>query len=232
MRARMGTMLLLVAIPALAAGCATRNWVRDLVGKQGAETDRRFVAVEERLGAEAQRVEGVGTRVSKLEGTVDEVSGTARGAREQADAALSRAENAHGRAEAAFARADEVDQRLTKLWSRRHARNRVDSVEVTFGFDRADLDDGAQTALIGVVRELQANPALTVDLTGFTDPKGKRDYNIQLSYRRVEAVRRFLVEKGIDLPRINAVGLGPIMDSGLPDAKKRRVVVNLMVPAE
>ncbi len=215
---RVGSLLLLAALPAATAGCATRDWVRDLMTKQSAETDRRFVEVEGRLGAESERV-------SKLETSVGEAGTTARGAQERAEAA-------HGRADAAFARADEVDARLTRLWSRRNARNRVDTVEVTFGFDRADLDDGAQTALIGVVRELQANPALTVDLAGYTDPVGGRDYNIRLSQRRVEAVRRFLIEKGVELPRINAIGLGPLQDQSLPNAKKRRVLVHLMLPAE
>ena len=36
-------------------------------------------------------------------------------------------------------------------------------------------------------------------------------------------------EKGIELPRIQAVGLGPITANGLPDEKKRRVTVRLMV---
>jgi len=45
-------------------------------------------------------------------------------------------------------------------------------------------------------------------------------------------VRRHLVEQGIELPRIHSVGLGPIADKGVPDEKKRRVTVRLMVPAE
>jgi len=56
---------------------------------------------------------------------------------------------------------------------------------------------------------LQGNPTLVVELGGYTDPKGTVDYNYGLSQRRVEAVRRFLVEKGIPLSRVQAVGLGP-----------------------
>ena len=74
-----------------------------------------------------------------------------------------------------------------------------------------------------------ANPSLTVELVGYTDTKGARQYNYQLSQRRVEAARRFLAEKGIGLSRIQAVGLGPITVEKAPDAQKRRVTAKLML---
>lgn len=231
----MGTrtaILLLVGLAPLVAGCATRGWVREVVGKQSLEVERRFGEVDTRLTSESQRVESMGARVAKVETSVEEAATSARGAMERAEAAHARGDAALAKAETAATRAEEVDARLTRLWSKRHAWKRVDSVEVTFRFARWDLDDGAQTALATVVRELKANPALTVELVGYTDPVGPREYNIQLSQRRVEAVRRFLVERGIELPRIHAVGLGPLEVQGLPNAQKRRVLVSLMVPVE
>ena len=138
------------------------------------------------------------------------------------------------RADAAFGRADEVDQRLTRLWSGRHKRNVVETINVQFAFDRWELSDGAQTALLGVVKELKENPALTVDLEGYTDPVGPRDYNIVLSQRRVEAVRRYLVQSGAELPRISAIGLGPINGAGRDEdhGKQRRVSVRVLTPVE
>jgi outer membrane protein OmpA-like peptidoglycan-associated protein len=129
-------------------------------------------------------------------------------------------------------RADEVDNRVTRLWSNRHARRVVETANLHFGFDRADLSDQAQTVLSGLVKELRENTALTVDLEGYTDPKGAPDYNVRLSQRRVEAVRRYLIANGVELPRIYSVGLGPLAERGLPDAQKRRVTVRLMVYAE
>jgi len=87
------------------------------------------------------------------------------------------------------------------------------------------------------VKELKENPNLTVDLEGFTDSTGARDYNVTLSQRRVESVRRYLIEQGAELPRINSVGLGPV--NGVPvngakeeQAKQRRVSVKLMLGAD
>jgi hypothetical protein len=45
-------------------------------------------------------------------------------------------------------------------------------------------------------------------------------------------VRRFLVDKGIALARIQAASLGPIATAGIPDVKKRRVTVRLMADQE
>jgi len=80
---------------------------------------------------------------------------------------------AQGRADAAYGRSDEVNTRLTRLWNGRSKRNVVETLEVQFGFDRSDLSDGAQTALLGVVKELKTNADLTVDLEGYTDPRGR-----------------------------------------------------------
>jgi len=205
------TFVAVTAAGLLLSGCATKDWVRDMMGKQAADTDNK-------IGEQKIRVEGMGFRVAKVEEDVTKAS-------ERADAA-------HARADAAHTRADGVDQRLTRVWNNRNKRQDVESMDVIFGFDRWELDDGAQTTLLGFIKELQANPNLTVDLTGYTDPKGGVPYNIGLSQRRVEAVRRFLVAQGVALPRIQAIGLGVLDDGALTDAQKRRVTVRLMTPIE
>src|SRR6266508_525125 len=223
----MGGVTRIVVVPAavllLASGCATKNFVRELVGKSEAELDQRVgkvnervVTVEGRLGEESQRV-------TKVEGQLGETNQRVGEVGEQAKAA-------HTKADAAFGRADEVDSRLTRLWTNRNKRQLVETVHVQFGFDKADLTDGAQTALATIVKELQANPALTVELEGYTDPTGAKDYNVTLSQRRVESVRRYLIEQGAELPRIHSVGRGPLNGGkGGEIAKQRRVTLKLMI---
>lgn len=235
--------VLLPVVLIIASGCATKDWVRQELGKTGAEIDQKIVRVEGRVGdeagrvdkmegmmgeqsqrvgkvearvsQEAQRIEGMGFRMKTLETSVGEVSEVAKAARDKADTAL--------------AKADGVDGRLTRLWSNRHSPKVVETLDVQFGFDRAELGDGAETALLDVVKELQANPGLTVELTGHTDTRGPREYNNQLSQRRVDTVRRFLVRNGVQQSRIQGVGLGPVADRGVPEDKKRRVSVKLLV---
>jgi outer membrane protein OmpA-like peptidoglycan-associated protein len=210
----------------LASGCATKSFVREMVGKSEQELDmrvgkvgERVVAVEGRLGEESQRV----TRVEgQLGETVQRLGGVE-----------TKVGEAQAKADSAFNRADEVDNRLSRLWTNRHKRQLVETVHVQFAFDKAELTDGAQTALAAILKELKANPALTVDLEGYTDPTGTRDYNIGLSQRRVEAVRRFLIEQGAEMPRVNSVGMGPLSGAKGEDvAKQRRVTVKLMIAAE
>jgi peptidoglycan-associated lipoprotein len=193
--------VLLVAAGLATSGCATKGWVNDLMGQKEAQIDQRFA----RTDAAVVEV-GDGARIAKT-----------------------RAEAAHTRAEAAFGRADEVNTRLSRLWNARHKRDVVETLHVQFGFDRADLSDGAQTALLAITKELKENPLLSVDLEGYTDQSGPREYNVGLSQRRVESVRRFLVGNGADLARIYSVGLGPLQAKTEQAALQRRVTVRLMI---
>ena len=229
--------VLLTAIVCLASACATRSWVREAMGKQETEIGQRINLVEGRVGEESQkvvqRIEGVDSRVTTVDGRLTEESQRAGKRFEGVDARVNTVENSANAAgevaRGAKGKADEVDGRLTRLWGNRYNQKVADTYDVTFGFDRADLGDGAQTILASVLKELQANPNLTVELMGYTDPKGTPDYNYQLSHRRAEAVRRFLVENGVQLSRVRLVGLGPIMDPASPAEKKRRVTVRLTV---
>jgi OOP family OmpA-OmpF porin len=215
MRNVMKVGVLLPVAVLLVSGCATKGFVRDMFAKKDVEIDQRFVKVEGQVEKVEGQVEGVNTEVKGVTTQVRSLEGAVADARSRADAAMTKAEG--------------VDTRLTRLWSNRYNQKTADTLEVYFGFDKAELTDGAQTALAGVVRELQANPTLIVELGGYTDPKGTVNYNYGLSQRRVEAVRRFLVEKGIPLSRVHAVGLGPITARETPDEKKRRVTVKMLV---
>ena len=212
------TAVLLPALFMVVSGCATRDWVRDLMGKKEVEI--------------GERMDGLGNQIKTTDANLGETSKLVRGAGERADGAIAKADGAMSKADDAMAKAGGVDSRLTRIWSNRYNHKTVDTVEVYFGFDQADLSDGAQTALLGVVKELEASPTLVVKLDGFTDPKGTRNYNYALAQRRVEAVRRFLADKGVQLSRVQAVGMGPLDDRGTPDDKKRRVTVTLMTDAE
>jgi len=192
---RIGVLLptVLVAV----SGCATEDWVRDLMDKKQVEIN--------------QRMDGLGDRIK----TTDQ---PARSANERADAAMTRAEG--------------VDGRLTRLWSNRYKQKVVDTVDIYFGFAKADLSEGAQIALLGVVKELQEGPTLVVRLRGFSDPTGARDYNYGLVQRRVEAVWRFLETKGVELSRVQEIRMGPLDDRGTPEDKKRRVTVTVLADAD
>jgi outer membrane protein OmpA-like peptidoglycan-associated protein len=204
--------ILLPAVLVAAPGCATKDWVRDLMGKKEVEIGQ---SVDQKVDTVNTQLNG---QIKTVEASLGDTTQLARGAGERADAAM--------------AKAGSVDTRLTRVWSNRYNQKAVDTVEVYFGFDQADLSDGAQTALLSVVKELESSPTLIVRLGGFTDEKGTKNYNYTLAQRRVESVRRFLADKGVQLSRVHAIGMGSLDDPAIPDDKKRRVTVTLMIDSD
>ena len=70
----------------------------------------------------------------------------------------------------------------------------------------------------------------TVQVEGYTDSRGKDEHNLDLSQRRAEAVRRYLVSRGYPDDKIQAKGLGkerPVADNGNAEgrANNRRVEI-------
>ena len=204
MRSRAQAMIPAALLLLLSACATTEPPATTSSEERGEPADPRIANVEERLDRFGERLQDLDNRVA---------------------AAQSRADDAARKAEG-------VDHRLTRLWSSRFNQKTASSLEVYFSPDSIQLTDAAQTALVWVARELQAYPTLTVELGGYTDARGALDYNYGLSQRRVDAVRTFLVDKGIQLSRIQAASLGPLTTAGIPDAKKRRVTVRLLADLE
>ena len=251
MNQRFLTIPFLAGTLLLPLGCATKKFVREELERTETKVEQRVGKLETDLDQEKGRVGGVIVQVTEARSLADEARARGGEAAARADQASAKAEQAAGRAEQAggkaeqasgvagqaLAKAEETDSRLNRVWNNRYKRNLVESVALTFGFDKWELDDRGQTALLEVVKQLRENPNLFVDLEGYTDNVGPMPYNVQLSQRRVEAARRFLVEKGVELPRIQAVGLAdaqPVADNKTREgrAQNRRVVIKLFTPTE
>ncbi|MCK7595713.1 OmpA family protein [Microbulbifer sp. CAU 1566] len=79
---------------------------------------------------------------------------------------------------------------------------------IQFETNSATLTSSAKTSLNKVVQSLRNQPNTQVEVAGHTDNMGKDDYNLGLSGRRAESVRRYLVERGVNASRISARGYG------------------------
>jgi outer membrane protein OmpA-like peptidoglycan-associated protein len=82
--------------------------------------------------------------------------------------------------------------------------------QVRFATSKSEILAESFPLLEEVVGILKAHPELTrLRIAGHTDNRGARDYNIKLSQDRAEAVRRFLIERGVEASRLEAKGYGP-----------------------
>ena len=79
---------------------------------------------------------------------------------------------------------------------------------VNFAFNRSDIRSDAAAKLTGVQDILGANPELLVRIVGHADSTGGEQYNLALSLRRAESVRRYLAEQGISMTRMDISGRG------------------------
>ena len=79
---------------------------------------------------------------------------------------------------------------------------------IFYDFDKATLRPESTTALDQLVKLLNENPNVTIELSAHCDYKGSEAYNKLLSQRRAESVVAYLKQSGIAEDRLTPVGYG------------------------
>jgi OOP family OmpA-OmpF porin len=79
---------------------------------------------------------------------------------------------------------------------------------VNFEFNTTQFTVGSDKDLDRLLRFLQNNSDIRIQINGYTDNIGSRGYNLNLSYRRALAVKEYLIENGISADRIECKGFG------------------------
>ncbi len=108
---------------------------------------------------------------------------------------------------------------------------------VTFGIGSARLQTGAYVELDSIAKVLVANPGLRVEIGGHTDASASPADDMHLSTLRAEAVRNYLVAKGVPFQQMVARGYGGTMPR-TPDttprgrAANRRVEIRPIAPGQ
>ena len=99
------------------------------------------------------------------------------------------------------------------FWGRSIKGYEVDDSGVYFGFDKSDIDAAGYKAISLVAEKMKADPSLIVEVRGFADYVGTPEYNIKLSQRRADKVKKELMTKyNIDSARIIANGKGRLLE--------------------
>lgn len=102
--------------------------------------------------------------------------------------------------------------------------------QVLFDFDKSVIKPAAYSFLDEVATILEKNPAMNVNLQGHTDNIGTAKYNMGLSLRRADAVKQYLINKGISADRLATEGFGfsdpaTSNDTAEGRALNRRVII-------
>ncbi len=102
-----------------------------------------------------------------------------------------------------------------------------------FEQSKANLLDDSYPELNRLLNLLKENKTLRIELGGHTDNQGLAHLNMELSLERVETIKNYLVERGIEKNRIETIGHGgsrPVASNANPEtrAQNRRVEIKIL----
>ena len=115
-----------------------------------------------------------------------------------------------------------VDKAETKVAEQDVAEQHKETFPVVyFAFNSIAIKQSELSKLNDILRTLKENPDMKVTVTGWCDTKGSVAVNRRISRQRAEALKTWLVRKGIEASRITAIGNGS--DGSMEAGKARRV---------
>jgi len=226
-----------------------------------AEAKRRAEAEQARLQAEQDRQQADQARkqAEEAKAEAERLKAEAEQARQEADAAKAQAvaqqqqlaveadkarkaadESERLRQQAEKEKADLRARLLAQLnailATRETARGLIANMsDVLFKTGSADLLPGARERLAKVSGIVQSYPGLHLDVEGHTDSVGGDDYNQQLSERRAQSVRDYLVQQGIASSAIASKGFGktmPVASNDTPEGRQQNRRVELVLTGD
>ncbi len=93
---------------------------------------------------------------------------------------------------------------------------------IYYDFDDDKILPDAEKDLQVILELMQQYPDMVIELSSHTDSRGTEQYNRELSQRRAESARRWLVARGIDRRRIQARGYGESQPKVVDERVKQR----------
>jgi outer membrane protein OmpA-like peptidoglycan-associated protein len=209
-----------------------------------AVSEKKTAAAQQELGKKqgelAKNTQGalVKTRAElneaqKNEALATQQSGADRNARQDADQKAALSEQ---KAATAEAKAKDANDALAKLAAKDDARGMVITLSgsVLFRSNDSTLLPAAQTRLDQVAEALVAK-GNDVVVEGYTDSKGSPSKNMDLSQRRADSVRSYLVQRGFPSSQIQARGMGPdrpIADNASAEGRANNRRVEIIIAKE
>lgn len=111
----------------------------------------------------------------------------------------------------------------------------VNMSDVIFDTAKSSLQPGAREKLSKVAGIISGHPGLKLEIEGHTDSVGEADYNQQLSEKRGEAVRAYLVGQGMASGSVSAKGFGeaqPVSSNETSAGRQQNRRVEIVISGE
>ncbi|MGN8068323.1 OmpA family protein [Mucilaginibacter sp. SG564] len=105
---------------------------------------------------------------------------------------------------------------------------------ILFDTDKSDVKPAAQSNLQKLATSLQNNPNTNILIVGHTDSTGTAQHNMDLSIRRAEAVKSYIVSNNVNSSRLTTSGKGktePIADNRTPEGRAQNRRVEIVIVA-
>ncbi len=167
------------------------------VQKQAAENKQAIGDLDRQVASVDEKAVEAGKRAQ-------EAAEAAQRASEAAAHANDTANQAGQRADAAKASADQVNAKLGNLDS----YQLQNTEKVYFALGKSNLTKDEEAKLDQTIQSLAGYKYYVIEVEGFTDHSGAKDYNLALSQRRADAVLRYLTLHDVPLRKIHVVGVG------------------------
>jgi hypothetical protein len=103
---------------------------------------------------------------------------------------------------------DRICEMVKKCMGKTEVADKWVLVGVNFDFNQATLRNESYPILDNAAGILLSHPDVNVEIQGHTDQIGSDKYNEELSMKRAEAVKKYLVAKGVDAGRLTTSGKG------------------------
>jgi len=195
--------------------------------------DPKNIAAAKAAAAAKAKAEADAKAAAAAKAAADARARAAAQAKAKADADAA-AKAAAAAAAAAKAKASaEADARARAQMDNPVIKEVINLKGVSFKSGSNQLNESSYKRLDISAQDLKNNPALHVIVAGHSDSTGNPAFNQVLSQKRAEAVRNYLVSKGVDPARLTARGYGDKQPAATNDtsegrAKNRRVELRLL----
>ncbi|HKU25462.1 MAG TPA: OmpA family protein [Candidatus Sulfotelmatobacter sp.] len=202
--------------------------------------EARARAEQQQAALEAQQQEAA-AQLAAARNAADDAQRKAQEAQNQMAQAEQERLQAEQQAQEAIRQKEEMRARLLAqlnqvLQTRDTARGLIVNMpDVLFDFNKYTLKPEARERLAKISGIIEAYPSLKLQVEGHTDSIGSDEYNLQLSEKRADSVRAYLVSNGVTPDSVTAQGFGkadPVADNSTAQGRKLNRRVDMIVSGE